>query len=87
MEELDTDGLGSKDRLEMVRINPILADEPLEDMQSLGGKLIDATVLKEVGGGVRCIFYQPCIHEVLTHGLGHFAGHGECRRSGGRDYS
>jgi len=49
VEELHANRLGLEDMADMVRVDSILADEPLENMETLWGELVNAALLKEVG--------------------------------------
>lgn len=87
MEELDADGLGLEDGLEVVGVDTVLGDKALENVKALWGELVDTAVLEEVGGRVGRVFDKPCIHEMLAHRLGHIAGHREGRCCRSRDDS
>ena len=65
MEKLHAYGLCDKDVGEMVAIDAVATDEAFEDVETLGGENVDATVLEEIGRGVCCVFDETSIHEVL----------------------
>ena len=48
VEELHANWLRSKDVAEMVTIDAVAADEAFEDMKTLWGENVDATVLEEI---------------------------------------
>jgi len=49
VEELHANRLGLEDMADMVRVDSVLTDEPLEDVETLWGELVNAALLKEVG--------------------------------------
>jgi hypothetical protein len=81
MEELHAYGLASKDFVEVIRGDTILGYKAFQNMKTLWGELVYATLLEEVGGPIRCVLDKACIHKVLRHGLCHFSRHGKggCR--------
>jgi hypothetical protein len=81
MEKLHADRLGLEDVADVIRVDSVLADEPLEDMETLWSELINTALLEEVRCGIDGVLDEAGIHEMLTHGLCHLTGHGE---SGGR---
>ena len=81
VEELHAYGLASKDFVEVIRGDTILGNKAFQNMKTLWGELVYATLLEEVGGAICRVLDKTCIHEVLRHGLCHFSGHG---KGGGR---
>ena len=49
MEKLHANRLGLEDVANVIRVDSILADEPLEYMEALWGELVNTTLLEEVG--------------------------------------
>ena len=49
----------------MVAIDAIATDKTFKDMETLGGELVDATVLEKIGIGVCCVLNETGIHEML----------------------
>lgn len=49
MEKFHANRLGLKDVANVIGVDSVLADEPLEDMESLWSELINTALLKEVG--------------------------------------
>lgn len=85
MEKLHTNWLGLEDVADVIRVDSVLADESLEDMETLWGELVHAALFKEVGGWIDSVLNKAGIHKVLAHGLGHLTRHGESRRRSRRD--
>ena len=49
VEKFHANRLGLKDVADVIRVDSVLADEPLEDMETLWGELVNASLLEEVG--------------------------------------
>jgi len=49
MKKLHAYRLGLEDVADVIRVDPVLADEPLEDMEALWSELVNAAFLEEVG--------------------------------------
>ena len=81
MEKLHADWLSLEDVADVVRVDSILADEPLENVETFGGELVDAAFLEEVGRGIDGVLNEAGVHKVLAHGFGHLARHRESRCS------
>src|SRR5258706_16461829 len=84
VEELHAYWLASKDFVEVIRGDTILGNKAFQNMKALGGELVYATLLEEVGGAIRGVLDKTCIHEVLRHGLCHISRHGKGGCRGGR---
>ena len=86
MEKFHANRLGLKDVADVVRVDSVLTDEPLEDMKTLWSELVDAAFLEEIGCRIDGVFDETSIHEMLAHGFGHLTRHREGgRRCGGND--
>lgn len=48
MQKLDANGLGLEDGLQVIRVDAILCDEAFEDMETLGGQLVDTSIFEEI---------------------------------------
>jgi hypothetical protein len=51
MKEFHAYGLCSKDMSQMIAIDAVATDEPLKDVETLGGENVDATVLEKIDEG------------------------------------
>jgi len=49
MEKFHANRLSLEDVANVIRVDSVLADEPLEDMEALWGELVNTTLLEEVG--------------------------------------
>jgi len=79
MEEFHANRLSLEDVANVIRVDSVLADEPLEDVEALWGELVNTTLLEEVGRGIDGILNEAGVHEVLAHGFSHLTRHGESR--------
>ena len=82
MEKLHANRLSLEDVADVVRVDSVLADESLEDVETLGGKLVNAAFLEKVGCGIDGVLNETGVHKVLAHCLGHIARHRESRGRG-----
>ena len=49
----------------MITVDAIPTDKAFKDMETLGGELVDATVLEKIGRWVCCVLDETSVHEML----------------------
>ena len=49
----------------MVAVDAVATDKTFKDMETLGGELVDASVLEKIGRGVCCVLDETSVHEML----------------------